>query len=423
MIALSINNWNENRKIRNTEQQYLHTLKEKFSFNKVELEKIMNRNSINAENAIKFINIMGPESPQITEDEFSFLLSGSLSYEVQFDPNQGVLDEIISSGKLGLFSNDELKFALSSWKGLLQKARLQEKELQRLRYLTIDIARNNSNLRKGLGPFIENWGITPSKFKKGSLNLLQSLPFEGHMMGIATMSLSLNIRKQLLTENKFSKYLLYAIGEIVLVMIGILLALQVNNWNEERKTRKIERRMLEELVENLEFNTEILKEWITANRKNNRSSEIIIRALEDKLPYHDSLINHFAKSLYIRKLALISEIGYESLKNVGIEIIRNKQMKKNVVNLFEGSYQVIKSKLDVVTYANNEATKLQSKKFMRKQGHIYEPLDYENLYNDLEFISSLNQSRDDRGWLNNSLEDGLEETQIVLQLVKDEINK
>jgi len=130
----------------------------------------------------------------------------------------------------------------------------------------------------------------------------------------------------MMTENKLSKYLLYAIGEIALVMIGILLALQVNNWNEERKTRKIEKRMLEELVENLEFNTEILKEWITANRKNDRSSEIIIRALEDKLPYHDSLINHFAKSLYIRKLALISEIGYESLKNVGIEIIRNKQM-------------------------------------------------------------------------------------------------
>jgi len=208
LIALSINNWNETRKIRNTEQQYLHTLKEEFSFNKVELEKIMNRNSINAENAIKFINIMGPESPQITEDEFSFLLSGALSFEVQFDPNQGVLDEIISSGKLGLFSNDELKFALSSWKGLLQKARLQEKELQRLRYLTIDIARNNSNLRKGLGPFIENWGITPSKFKKGSLNLLQSLPFEGHMMGIATMSLSLNNNDYLRFSKEIDRILL-----------------------------------------------------------------------------------------------------------------------------------------------------------------------------------------------------------------------
>ena len=43
------------------------------------------------------------------------------------------------------------------------------------------------------------------------------------------------IRRKLLTENKISKYLLYAIGEIILVVIGILIALQVNNWNEDRK--------------------------------------------------------------------------------------------------------------------------------------------------------------------------------------------
>ena len=46
-------------------------------------------------------------------------------------------------------------------------------------------------------------------------------------------------RQRLLTENKFSKYLLYAIGEIILVMIGILLALQVTNWNEKRKNEII----------------------------------------------------------------------------------------------------------------------------------------------------------------------------------------
>ncbi len=43
------------------------------------------------------------------------------------------------------------------------------------------------------------------------------------------------IRQRLLTENKLTRYLIYAIGEITLVMIGILLALQVNNWNEGRK--------------------------------------------------------------------------------------------------------------------------------------------------------------------------------------------
>ncbi|NER09816.1 hypothetical protein SAMN06265375_101665 [Muriicola jejuensis] len=44
------------------------------------------------------------------------------------------------------------------------------------------------------------------------------------------------IRQQLLEENKFSKYLMYAIGEIVLVVIGILIALSINTWNEDRKT-------------------------------------------------------------------------------------------------------------------------------------------------------------------------------------------
>jgi hypothetical protein len=45
------------------------------------------------------------------------------------------------------------------------------------------------------------------------------------------------IRQRLLTKNRFSKYLIYAIGEIVLVVIGILIALQINDWNESRKNR------------------------------------------------------------------------------------------------------------------------------------------------------------------------------------------
>ena len=47
------------------------------------------------------------------------------------------------------------------------------------------------------------------------------------------------IRQRLLTDNKFSKYLLYAVGEILLVVIGILIALQIDNWNEERKNKTV----------------------------------------------------------------------------------------------------------------------------------------------------------------------------------------
>ena len=59
------------------------------------------------------------------------------------------------------------------------------------------------------------------------------------------------IRRNLLPENKFSKYLLYAIGEIVLVVIGILIALQINNWNETRKNNIKEVQFLERFKEDL----------------------------------------------------------------------------------------------------------------------------------------------------------------------------
>ena len=48
------------------------------------------------------------------------------------------------------------------------------------------------------------------------------------------------IRQDMINENRASKYLLYAIGEIVLVVIGILIALQINNWNESRKENEEE---------------------------------------------------------------------------------------------------------------------------------------------------------------------------------------
>lgn len=59
------------------------------------------------------------------------------------------------------------------------------------------------------------------------------------------------IRQKLLTQNRVTQYLIYALGEITLVMIGILLALQVNNWNEGRKELKEEEKILTNL--NAEF--------------------------------------------------------------------------------------------------------------------------------------------------------------------------
>lgn len=64
------------------------------------------------------------------------------------------------------------------------------------------------------------------------------------------------LRQNMLTKNKFSKYLFYAIGEIILVVIGILIALQINNWNEERKSADYTTLLFKKALEELKFNLE-----------------------------------------------------------------------------------------------------------------------------------------------------------------------
>lgn len=72
-----------------------------------------------------------------------------------------------------------------------------------------------------------------------------------------------NIRKSMIKENRSSKYLLYAIGEIILVVIGILIALQINNWNENQKDLKKEQQIIaslhQEFTQNKIINTSMLK--------------------------------------------------------------------------------------------------------------------------------------------------------------------
>ena len=63
------------------------------------------------------------------------------------------------------------------------------------------------------------------------------------------------VRHKLLSENNYGIYAFYAIGEIVLVMVGILLALQIDNWNEARKDRSTEKQYLERLLHDLQNDT------------------------------------------------------------------------------------------------------------------------------------------------------------------------
>lgn len=84
------------------------------------------------------------------------------------------------------------------------------------------------------------------------------------------------IRHKLLSENKFSKYLLYAIGEIILVVIGILIALQINNWNEANKLQEEINVYFEQKLVNLKEDKKFLEELAQFRLDASKKSKLIL---------------------------------------------------------------------------------------------------------------------------------------------------
>ena len=72
-------------------------------------------------------------------------------------------------------------------------------------------------------------------------------------------------------ENKTGKYFKYAIGEIILVVFGILIALQINNWNEQRKMNLLEQELLEGLEVEFTINLDRLKKVLHKNGSRSRT--------------------------------------------------------------------------------------------------------------------------------------------------------
>ena len=80
----------------------------------------------------------------------------------------------------------------------------------------------------------------------------------------------------MIKENRASKYFLYAIGEIFLVVVGILIALQVNNWNQERKFYKEVSLIQNELYIEFEDNRAVLRERIDVLEKSSQAIKTVL---------------------------------------------------------------------------------------------------------------------------------------------------
>lgn len=121
-------------------------------------------------------------------------------------------------------------------------------------------------------------------------------------------------RQRLLSKNKFSKYLIYAIGEIVLVVIGILIALQINNWNQARNDNKA----LREYLGKIKFHTEEdLRQLDTIMKYRNHLAGLCKKArirILDKTEDEDLFLLMSCGSAFMDYYFKPNTSGYEALK-------------------------------------------------------------------------------------------------------------
>ena len=142
------------------------------------------------------------------------------------------------------------------------------------------------------------------------------------------------LRHRLLAENRVSKYLLYGIGEIVLVVIGILIALQVNTWREEQKSRSYERSILQEIRKSL---LEGIPDSKAIRARAQRTMEGAIRMTRHLNGYslgEDSLYLLINRLRY-RQIYQYNSGPYESLKSAGIERISNDSLRFELIALYD----------------------------------------------------------------------------------------
>tara|TARA_R110001592_G_scaffold107811_2_gene301605 strand:+ start:328 stop:1080 length:753 start_codon:yes stop_codon:yes gene_type:complete len=163
------------------------------------------------------------------------------------------------------------------------------------------------------------------------------------------------IRQKMLTENKFSKYLIYAIGEIILVVIGIMIALSINNWNESKKEQNILNASLNSVKLNLQEDIENLNSQINYNKSVLEAVDFSFRIIS--LPEYDDLpLSRFADSVFdvaTERTFFPTTTAFNSMESGShFQWINNQEIIQAIYN-----YYALVDKISSLTNQNNQFVK------------------------------------------------------------------
>ena len=232
------------------------------------------------------------------------------------------------------------------------------------------------------------------------------------------------IRKTLADDNKPLKYLRYAIGEIVLVVIGILIALQINNWHNNNVEKRVEKEILNEILVNLGADLQNIEIKKKENDLYFKHNQLVLDHLKNKTPLTDSL-KHYYSYLYGFGNFQPMTVAYEDLKSRGLNIIKNQAIRKEISELYEYKYyfmvEDIRQAIENIQtiHKNQIITKLITKSSYASA----QPINLVALQNDIQFQETLKNIAFSRRWTNNRLDEGKEEILKVIKKIENELNK
>ena len=151
------------------------------------------------------------------------------------------------------------------------------------------------------------------------------------------------IRYNLMETGKTGKYFKYAIGEIVLVVIGILIALQINNWNENRKNRIIEKTLYSSLISNLESDLADISHKITVVSVSLKAQDIFMTMSFEQLTnkYDIVTIESLIDDLGNCSISFFPNYGYyhKIFNNNQIDLIQSKDLQMKIIELYDQYYK------------------------------------------------------------------------------------
>lgn len=143
------------------------------------------------------------------------------------------------------------------------------------------------------------------------------------------------IRQKLLSENKFSKYLLYAIGEIILVVIGILIALQINTWNNNKEAKLYEKKILSEIKIALQRDLDMFKRLKRRIDLKDRAIDTLLLVRKNKLILSEKHTINYIDKASIGILFSYDKGAYETVKSVGLEKIKTDSLRNRLIRFYE----------------------------------------------------------------------------------------